>query len=316
MADSLLQIACHGASLDAGIVEARLFSSIASRLELTLGAPAAATATMTSDTTPTPNVISASSFYNSTYAPWNAFDKDSTRYWQANDPLPNWLKYFFGSGNGIVATKYSIKAPTNSEYIYTPKSWTVEGSNNDQDWFPLDNQENITFTQGEEKEFTFSNSVKYEYFRLNVSESAYTSVNQLEIYKSLYPANSPIATLQKVGGGDAGQKWTWNGDGLLIPENLDISGSPLVPNYQYGLFDQDDESDLTWNGVWLPQAGLQSSIGTTQQKRWLILRTKLPSSDGTVSCAIDDGYIPATPDAVAGGKYDNFAKYGHRRIAG
>jgi hypothetical protein len=132
----------------------------------------------------------------------------------------------------------------------------------------------------------------------NISVAGDVYIDAVSNGYKLYSNASPVATLQKIGGGNTGQKWTWNGSGLWLPENIGISGSPQAPKYQYGLFEQDDEGDLTWNGMWLTQAELRTAIGTTQQKRWLKLQAQL-NSDGNLNCAIDDGYIPAVP--VGGG---------------
>ena len=87
------------------------------------------TANMTSNTTPSPLVASAS---GSTFgAPYNAFDGtagDSNR-WISTTTAPFWVQVDLGSGNEIIIDGYRI-APDNATSIgYYPTKWKIEGSN-------------------------------------------------------------------------------------------------------------------------------------------------------------------------------------------
>lgn len=127
---------------------------------------------------------------------------------------------------------------------------------------------------------------------------------------SHFPTSSPTAILPKIGGGAEGQKWVWDGASLYIPENCGISGA-TVPKYQYCLFEDDEESDLEWNGSWLTQAELKAAIGTTTLRRWLKLQTQF-LSNGTIGCNIASGIINANDIS----RRNRFAISGLRRIYG
>lgn len=131
------------------------------------------TATMTSNSLPSPNVASASN--EGSGAAYQAFDKAGPE-WIANTTT-GWLKYNFGS-QLWAATGYGI---TPQDPTRAPKDWTFEGSNNDSTWTTLDTQTGVTtWSTGVEKSYTFSNGTKYQYYRLNITANNGSGTN-LEI---------------------------------------------------------------------------------------------------------------------------------------
>ena len=134
--------------------------------------------TMTSATAPS-GVASADSDSGSYYA-WQAFDADTGTIWEVPSNPPHWLKYDFGSGNAKVIQKYRMYVPIP---VYGSKTWQFQGSNNDSDWDTLDTQTDINWASGEWKDFTFSNSTAYRYYRLYITASngAYLQVFELEM---------------------------------------------------------------------------------------------------------------------------------------
>ena len=64
---------------------------------------------MTSNTTPSPNVVSYSSRYNdSNYDAWKGFDGLSATCWfTIFGTVPGWLEYDFGAGNEKTIIKYT-----------------------------------------------------------------------------------------------------------------------------------------------------------------------------------------------------------------
>lgn len=145
---------------------------------------------------------------------------------------------------------------------------------------------------------TAAGNVQIDLFNTSTTSSASADNLVVTVGTHMLPT-SPTATLVKLGGGAAGQKWKWNGSGLIIPENVGITGA-TAPNYQYGLFDEDNESDLSYNGSWLTQANLKAGIGTTAEKRWLKIKANFPSG-GAIPSAIGAGYIPAAAVITGGG---------------
>lgn len=135
--------------------------------------------TMTSNTAPSPNIASASSEYtNPNYYAWAAFDGSESTRWDNNDQTSNgaWIKFNFGSGNTYTVTKLRFLPLLNCG----PNSFKLQGSNNDSDW--TDIYSGNTTSSETWKEFTFSNSTAYRYYRLYYNGSGYT-VSSASIYK-------------------------------------------------------------------------------------------------------------------------------------
>ncbi len=95
---------------------------------------------MTSNTTPSPNVASASSERNANTQAWECFDRDLTQFWRADDAdaVPTFIKIDLGIGNEIIVVEYSLR--TGSVNNCHPRDWTFEGSNDDSDYTVLDTQ--------------------------------------------------------------------------------------------------------------------------------------------------------------------------------
>ncbi|KKR22840.1 MAG: hypothetical protein UT53_C0032G0008, partial [Candidatus Yanofskybacteria bacterium GW2011_GWD2_39_48] len=121
--------------------------------------------TLTSNSTPSPYVASASSTYTTYYA-YTAFDKVINDYgWIANGIATGRLTLDLGSGNEKTITKY-ILTGTLTYTTRSPKTWAFQGSNNGTSWTTLDNQTNVSaWGSNEQREYTFSNTTPYRYYR-------------------------------------------------------------------------------------------------------------------------------------------------------
>jgi len=136
---------------------------------------------MTSNTAPK-GTASASTEFSSTYAAWKAMDKDSTTFWSTTTGgvTPCWLEYEFD--NSIIITKYTITARDTAS-DGAPNTWTFEGYNGST-WDTLDTQSSITFTNGEKKEYTFSNETDYTRYRIYVTANngrSSTNIAEMEM---------------------------------------------------------------------------------------------------------------------------------------
>lgn len=125
---------------------------------------------MTSNTTPSPNVTSASTELGAGYRAWNGFDHDAVNMWGTANPtsLPEWLQFDFGAGNSWIVTKYKLTGNF-WEGPNSPGAWKFQGSNNGVDWVDLDTRSGQTWVAQETKTFNFSNSTAYRYYRLYVT---------------------------------------------------------------------------------------------------------------------------------------------------
>lgn len=152
---------------------------------------------MTSNSTPSPLVASASSEYPGGYEAYRAFDGvKSNDGWWTSSGSSGWLKLDFGSGNTKTITKYAITGQGTTYLTSNPKNWTFEGSNDNSNWTVLNTQSNISmWTNFETKIFTFTNTNAYRYYRLNISvsvSSSYVAVGELEMMET--PSSGVIAS--------------------------------------------------------------------------------------------------------------------------
>ena len=86
----------------------------------------------------------ASACYGLSYTPDNAADLGSDLAWWSPDSPNSWLCYDFG-GRRVTPTSYSIRSYVN--YMGTaprafPRSWVLEGSNDEDVWEVLDSRKN------------------------------------------------------------------------------------------------------------------------------------------------------------------------------
>ena len=128
---------------------------------------------MTTNSTPSPYVASASTEFSATFAAYKAFHRgvSTSDYWLGTNSGVDWLKLDVGSGNSFILNNYSIQVNTIPEPNRAPKNWTMEGSNDNSSWTTLDTQTNQTsWSSGEVRNFqTTSVVTAYRYFRLNIT---------------------------------------------------------------------------------------------------------------------------------------------------
>ncbi len=141
---------------------------------------------LTSNTSASGYVASASTEFADSYGAWKAFDG------VLNDFYNQW-----SSASGDTAGYLQIKIPSAKvvdSYAIVfrdydgqdPTSWSFQGSNNGSSWVTLDSRSGISpSSRLEKKTFSFTNSSSYTYYRLNITANAgsvYTAVIELEIY--------------------------------------------------------------------------------------------------------------------------------------
>ena len=135
-------------------------------------------ATMTSNTAPSPNVVTSSEGVTTA---WHGFDHDlGSNAYLGMGISGDWIKFDFGSGNSKICNKIYIK---NME-LFGVQSWTLAGSNDDSTWMDLGTgtaADNETL-QG----FAILNTTAYRYYRLTADmsygEGMGTYIYELELY--------------------------------------------------------------------------------------------------------------------------------------
>jgi len=86
--------------------------------------------------------------------------------WASAGGAPAWLQAQVPTA--VVSTGYTIQGRTD-DTSQTPTAWTFLGSNDGSAWTTLDTRTGQTFTAGQFRHFTFTNSVAYSYYRINVT---------------------------------------------------------------------------------------------------------------------------------------------------
>lgn len=147
------------------------------------------TPTMTSNTTPSPYVVSASSQYSEIYAPWKAFD-GKTGYentWGTISNTPyGWIKIDFGIEKRIDA--FSVTSRNYTDQADAPKTMILYGSNDDSNYSQiLEVNNQILWSSVERRLFNLPNPVSYRYYRLNCiqnnGKSNYVVIGEITLYQ-------------------------------------------------------------------------------------------------------------------------------------
>ena len=130
------------------------------------------TSTFIDLTMPSGTVTSSpDTLYNDT-TPQMLFDNDTgTRALLQKVNLPFVVTYDFGVGAEKTINKYKIYGPS-SNATRGPKVWTLDGSTDGDVWISLDTQSGVTWSNGQKKEFSFSNTSAYRYYRITITDSS------------------------------------------------------------------------------------------------------------------------------------------------
>lgn len=65
-----------------------------------------------------------------------------------------------------------------------PKSWTLSGSNDEQNWTELDSRNNESFSdRNETKEYTFNSTISYKYYQLSITSNNGATIFQLSEWR-------------------------------------------------------------------------------------------------------------------------------------
>jgi hypothetical protein len=128
---------------------------------------------MTSDTTPAPYVVSASSNYSTDYPAWKAFDGtfiDVLDAWAtASTTTSGWIKFDFGASTKVDAITLYARYNSNGTEIATPKTFIVYGSDDDMNYEQIVSLQNqIIWNSKEGRQFKFDTSVDYRYYKIVV----------------------------------------------------------------------------------------------------------------------------------------------------
>jgi hypothetical protein len=156
---------------------------------------------MTSNTLPSPNVAAASSYPTFDYHAYKAFDKNAATYWSSDGGAaePSWLSYSWGSGNEKVINVYALTTQ-NIDAGGAPVDFLFQGWNGSS-WDTLDTQAGLSWSTGERKEFSTSNTTAYYSYRVYITEvsgalDTYANVASFQMYfnpaAAIYPGTGSL----------------------------------------------------------------------------------------------------------------------------
>jgi len=155
---------------------------------------------MTSNTTPSPFTVTASSSYNSTYPPWKAFSHtnvDAYDSWvTANGQTTGWLTIDMGSKVKINTFKITSRNYSDSNQT-SPKDFSLLGSNDGIEFATLKVVTNeVTWGMNMSKSYLLNEDVDYRYYKLNITAingRSYVAIGLLEfLYKEVIERFRPI----------------------------------------------------------------------------------------------------------------------------
>lgn len=124
--------------------------------------------TMTSNTTPS-GVASASTEANSLNEAWYAMQGSTSLKWTAS-ATTGYIQYDFGASNAKFITSYGVGGAIGGQTTMSPKTWTLQGSNNGSSFTVLDTQTNASaFGNSELRTYSFTNYTAYRYYRMDIT---------------------------------------------------------------------------------------------------------------------------------------------------
>ncbi len=141
-------------------------------------------------TTADSGIVSASSSTHEEYPAEKAFDgnrKDNSGRWLATKAPSMNLVYHFDVATAVNAIRI-WNGNANSADARAPKAWTFSGSNDGENWVPLDEQTSETgwSPNGESRFYQFKNRTAYEYYKFDCTElngaTDYLLILELEFY--------------------------------------------------------------------------------------------------------------------------------------
>lgn len=143
---------------------------------------------MTSNTSPAPFVASASSTYSYVFEPFKAFNGNNSDGWASSylASLPQWLKIDLGQQKLI--RKYAISVVDGNNE--SPRSWRIEGSNDDLNWNVIHTVINEPYWSARERREYYNDQYGlYRFYRIVIIEhfgGARCAIGEFELFGENY----------------------------------------------------------------------------------------------------------------------------------
>ena len=137
--------------------------------------------------------ITASSV-NTPYYPSNVIEYDDRNKWfHSQRQSNNWICFDFNE-NSVIPTNYKIRSSEYSANSHNPRSWNIEGSNDNNEWEVLSEEKDSQYLNGSHLVHLFSinkkQNKKYRYIRMRLTDknwcnSDYFMLDSFELYGNL-----------------------------------------------------------------------------------------------------------------------------------
>ena len=142
--------------------------------------------------------ITASSICFTDYPPKNVIDYQNRNHFCTKNEPGSWICFDFKE-NKIIPTNYQIMSFNGGQNCEHPKSWQIQGSNDEtenKNWTTIDEQTNCPILNGSNIThiFPISNSIAYRYIRMiqtdkNWADSCHLLLDSFEFYGKLISTN-------------------------------------------------------------------------------------------------------------------------------
>ena len=118
---------------------------------------------------------------------------DYTTEFCSNDNKDPWICFDFKKSR-VIPFNYTIRSHDGSENDHYPKSWVIEGSNDNIEWKVIDVQNNCSFLKGSNLVHTFEiqnpDSLEFRYLRMKITgpdwcDCVHLNINCIEFYGEL-----------------------------------------------------------------------------------------------------------------------------------
>lgn len=229
---------------------------------------------------PSPYIVTYSSFNagGSAYG-YKAFNRTNLNSWDCwhseSSNTNEWLKINLGT-NKKICSSYSITSRNDPTYLQTPKSWRLEGSNDDISWSILDTQtlQDVSWAYNTTKSYKITNNIDYKYYRIFFTEKTnQVAIGKLELFEKCIIDKNINTSIRLLTGGiattDTDNEW----DKIIVNSTLN------------NIITAGDNNIWNWTGI----ESWTSTTATTSANR--ITRGKLSASNTTAPTGVVSSYI-------------------------
>jgi hypothetical protein len=190
---------------------------------------------LTSNTSPLPYDVTASSEYYGYYPAYRAFDRNlsGSSFWATNGEPNPFIQIDLGTPTTV--SGYSFVSRADGEYNQSPRQWVLSGSNDGTTFTSLDSRSGQpVWGVGEKREYALATADNYRYYRWTYTTQTSIGQNIISI-QEIQLLNSLVVDTKKIYSFDATSGQSLKFDSLSLGSNLkysiiDPNGKLLISN--------------------------------------------------------------------------------------